>query len=365
LIYPYFSELNTSVMKVLFVLVATASLLTATEQVQAQNNGDIRLVNNNQITIDISGRLEIFIDGKWGTICGNSGTDLQAVADTACRQLGLTEASIVFGSGTVTQLGFPVAPKSTPIHFGSIDCGSSDSDDTCSTDYSQHVLRCAVDANVDTTACTHDEDIAINCFRSSITSHPYQSQVALLPVGDQRHPPKLNLSRSSGGLVLDNTSKYGLVCVEGFDKSAADTACRQLGYTNANYFNTSLQPLKQTFWDAGLNCKSQSHSCLNNCFSKTPTNHTSCTKLVYLSCEFDLSHKNAESAGSPRLCDATVDDKCKPDIEEYTITVPIIVVVVIIVAILAVCATCITLCVCCFMPGCPIHRKRSGYQSVN
>jgi hypothetical protein len=348
-------------MTVLLVLVATASLLTIA---QAQSSGDIRLVSNGQDTF--GGRLEVFVDGKWGTICGNSGTDLQAVADTACRQLGLTEASIFEGSGTVTQLGFPVAPKGTPIHFGSVNCGSSASDGSCSNDYYQHVLRCAVDANVDnTTACTHDEDIAIKCLPSDITSRPYQSQVALLPVGDQQHPH--NLSLSSGGLVifLDSSSKYGLVCGEGFDKSAADTACRQLGYTNANYFNTSLQTTKQTFWDAGLNCKSQSHSCLNNCFSKTPTNHTSCTTLVNLSCEFDLSLKNTKSAGSPRLCDATVDANCKPHVEEHTSTVAIIVVVVVIVAILAACTTCITLLVCCLVPGCLIHRKRSGYQSVN
>ena len=124
----------------------------------------------------------------------------------------------------------------------------------------QHVLRCAVDAKVDTTTCTHNEDIAIRCLPKDITSRPYKSQVVLFPIGDPHHPR--NLSVSSGGLViyLDNTSKYGLVCGEGFDRSAADTSCRQLGYTNANYFNTSLHTTKQTFWDAGLNCKSQSRA---------------------------------------------------------------------------------------------------------
>ena len=348
---------------VLLVTVAAASLLAM--EVQAQNNGDIRLVNYWRDDFSAySGRLEIFIDGKWGTICGNSSTDLQAVADTACRQLQSTEASLFEGSGTVIQLGFPVAPESTPIHFGSIDCGSSAADDTCSTNYYQHVLRCAVDANIDTTACTHNEDIAINCMYDDIRSHPYKSQVALFPVRGQHHPR--NLSLSSGGLVicLDSTSKFEVICGEGFDKSAADTACRQLGYTNANYFNTSLHT-KNLTWDAGLNCKSQSHSCLKNCFSKIPTNQTSCTNLVYLGCEFDLSHKNAEASGSPRLCDAAVDNNCKPHIEEYTVTIPTIVVVVVIVAILAACASCITLLVCCLVPGCLIHRKRTGYQSVN
>ena len=155
-------------------------------------------------------------------------------------------------------------------------------------------------------------------------------------------------------------------CGKDFNKNAADTACRQLGYTNANHFNTSLHgATNQTYWDAGLNCKSQSHSCLKNCFSKMPTNHTSCTNLVYLSCEFDLSRKDKKSAGSPRLCDATVNDNCKPDVEEDSISVPTVIVVLVVVALLAGCATCITLLICYFVPGCLIHRKRSGYKSID
>ena len=195
------------------------------------------------------------------------------------------------------------------------------------------------------------------CSSDNIFNSPYESQVALFALGDQQH---FNLSLSSGALVmyLDNPNKTGLVCGEGFDKNAADTACRQLGYTNANHFNTSLQITNLTFWDAGLNCKSQSHSCLNSCFSKTPNSQTSCTNLVYLNCEFDLSHKEAETAGSPRLCDATVDNNCHPHNEADTATIAIIVVVVVFVVILSVCVTCITLLVCCFVPGCLIHRKR-------
>ena len=65
------------------ILVVVVSLLVA--DVQAQNNGDIRLVNNVNNAIDaFRGRLEVFINGEWGTICGKSGTDFQAVANTAC-----------------------------------------------------------------------------------------------------------------------------------------------------------------------------------------------------------------------------------------------------------------------------------------
>ena len=343
------------------ILVVAVSLLAT--NIQAQNNGDIRLVNSVNNAIDaFQGRLEVFIDGKWGTVCGKSGTNFQAVANIACRQLRSKEALFY---GTVTQLGFPVATDTTPIHFGSINCPSTSLDSVCSTDYYQHLLRCTVDTNVDTTTCTRGKDIGVVCLNEAITLNAYESQVAIYGVKGENHP--LNISLSSGilGIFFYKSSKPGLVCGKGFDKNAADTACRQLGYTNANYFNTSLQTTNLTLWDAGLKCKSRSHSCLSDCFSKTPNNHTSCTNLVSLSCEFDLSRKDTESAGSPRLCDATVDDNCKPHIEGYTAVVSIIIVVVVILAILAACTICITLLVCCLVPGCLIHRKRSGYQSVN
>ena len=349
---------------VLLVIVAAASLLPT--KVRAQNNGDIRLVNHwrDDLSAYSSGRLEVFINGQWGTICGKHIT--KTVAEAACRQLGFVPDETV-DYGTVTERGFPVANNSTPIHFGSIDCGSSTSslNDFCSTNYLQHVLRCAVDTKVNVTACTHRNDIGVSCPTARIIMDPYKGQPAIFR---SRQSPNISLSSGVLGIFFEksNISKPTLLCGKGFDENAANTACRQLGYTNANYFNTSLPTMKHTFWDAGLNCKSQSHSCLNNCFSKTPTNQTSCTNWVFLSCEFDLSLKNTEASGSPRLCDAAVDDSCKPfHIEEYTVTISIVIAVVIIVAILVACASCITLLVCCLVPGCLIHRKRTGYQSIN
>ena len=349
---------------------AAASLLA--KDVRVQNNGDIRLVNH-WGDDDHSGRLEIFIDGHWGTICGKNGTNFKSVAETACRQLGFDVSLLPF-YGTVTEQGYPIANNSTKIHFGSINCGSSTSsifDNYCSTNYHQHVLRCAVDTKVNETACTHRNDIGVSCSSIWIIENPYKGQLFLH--GTKNHPRSPNVSLSSGvlGILFEkpnyNIRKPALVCGKDFDESEADTACRQLGYTNANHLNTPLlnQTTNYTIWDTGLNCKSQSHSCLNNCFSKTPTNHTSCKNLVNLSCEFDLSHKNTEASGSPRLCDAAVDDSCKPHVEEHTVTIAIIIVVVVIVAILVACALCITLLVCCLVPGCPIHRKRTGYQSIN
>ena len=50
----------------------------------AQQNGDIRLSNGTQT----KGRLEVFLGGKWGTVCYDSSQSQLGVAQVACRQLG-------------------------------------------------------------------------------------------------------------------------------------------------------------------------------------------------------------------------------------------------------------------------------------
>ena len=60
----------------------------------AQRNGDVRLarglISNSTY---LSGRLEIFINGHWGTVCDDSfGTN---DANVACRQLGFMGANSV------------------------------------------------------------------------------------------------------------------------------------------------------------------------------------------------------------------------------------------------------------------------------
>ena len=122
------------------------------------------------------------------------------------------------------------------FNFGSINCSSSTSlNGVCSIDYYQHVLHCAVDTKVDATSCTHSHDIGASCSIERTTSNPYKSQVALSNVGGQHH-----LSPSSGALTIlfDKPNKPVLVCGEGFNKNATDTACRQLGHTNAITIST-------------------------------------------------------------------------------------------------------------------------------
>ena len=56
------------------------------------NNGDLRLAQGSSTSSSFTaGRLEVFINGEWGTICGD-GFGL-AEGNVACQQLGFSRAS--------------------------------------------------------------------------------------------------------------------------------------------------------------------------------------------------------------------------------------------------------------------------------
>ena len=58
----------------------------------AARSGELRLVQNgNSSSSNVRGRLEIYYNGRWGTVCD----DLWSSTNTrvACRQLGLSTAS--------------------------------------------------------------------------------------------------------------------------------------------------------------------------------------------------------------------------------------------------------------------------------
>lgn len=58
------------------------------------------LIDNVEYSVGNPGRLEILLNGKWGTVCGQN-FDLYE-ADLACKQLGYLYADRV---GTVSELG--------------------------------------------------------------------------------------------------------------------------------------------------------------------------------------------------------------------------------------------------------------------
>ena len=60
----------------------------------------------------------------------------------------------------------------------------------------------------------------------SLWSQPYEGQVRLVHMNS-------SISRSSGRVEVFQGQEWGTVCNQQFNQAAADTVCRQLGYTNA------------------------------------------------------------------------------------------------------------------------------------
>lgn len=269
----------------------------------SQSNGDVRLVGGRN---HYEGRLEIFLKGTWGTFCGADNTRFtRGAAEAACKQLGYFD-EIEYGS--INNLNFPKASANTPMHIGLADC-----------DYrfalgELHILRCNISEDV-SSACSQDTAIGVRCEHVSrwIPSQSYNTAVRLSNTTEYT---------SSGVLEIYLNKVWGNVCASGtgaggnkFDQHAADSVCRQMGYTNAVRYRTDSPSSQSTVWLDGVTCGSRtSCSCLNQCFSPIPTTpFTQCSaanSFVFIQCTFDLSLKGSATAGNSLLCGESTGGKC-------------------------------------------------------
>jgi len=93
----------------------------------------------------MSGRLEIYLNGQWGTVCIDSWGQVEA--DVACRQLGYIDA---LGFGRSIDEGFAVGRGQ--IWLDNVVCSSS----------SSSILSCS-HSSIGVHNCIHDEDVALHC----------------------------------------------------------------------------------------------------------------------------------------------------------------------------------------------------------
>uniref|UniRef100_A0A3P8VNK2 Galectin 3 binding protein n=1 Tax=Cynoglossus semilaevis TaxID=244447 RepID=A0A3P8VNK2_CYNSE len=110
------------------------------ENIAAPKEGDVRLAGSRSSS---EGRVEVYHDGRWGTVC-DDGWDI-AEAQVVCRQLRFSGAKGV-------QVGQPYGEATGPIWMDDMICQGTE----------KHLLNCAF-KSWGVTDCTHKEDVGIIC----------------------------------------------------------------------------------------------------------------------------------------------------------------------------------------------------------
>ena len=124
----------------------------ATDKVWAE--GDIRLQEGAN---SLEGRLEIYHEGQWGTVCNDGFTDGEAAV--ACRELGYGY-SVVLGSVPYT------GTENRPVWLGQVAC-----------DGAENTFAACYHNGFGVHNCRHREDIGIRCSNTLILHEPVSVDV--------------------------------------------------------------------------------------------------------------------------------------------------------------------------------------------
>ncbi|NWT72188.1 NETR protein, partial [Prunella himalayana] len=153
------------------------------------------------------GRVEVYHDGKWGTICDDQWDDRDA--EVVCRQLGL--------SGTPKALSWAhYGQGSGPILLDEVQCSGNElSLDQCKkSDWGQQ-------------NCDHIEDAGVSCDPFTVLPFPSPPSPTLaegmLRLAGGRSP-------SEGRVEVYYNGDWGTVCDDGWTDLGAQVVCRQLGF---------------------------------------------------------------------------------------------------------------------------------------
>jgi deleted-in-malignant-brain-tumors protein 1 len=156
----------------------------------------VRLVNDNNTSpgSQYTGRLEVFADGQWGTVCNQSWSYQDTVV--VCKLLGFASALQFYTAGITS-------PGTGPIKYSNVVCSGS-----------EYSLSACQHSN-SSDDCTHAYDVGVTCSDS----------FGVRLVGSERE--------NEGRVEVYHSDIWGTICDDFWSLADAVVVCKQLGYPTA------------------------------------------------------------------------------------------------------------------------------------
>ncbi|XP_072351098.1 scavenger receptor cysteine-rich domain-containing protein DMBT1-like, partial [Scyliorhinus torazame] len=174
---------------------------------------ELRLANGDH---RCEGRVEIFHNGSWGTVC--SDILRRSDAEVICKQLQCgSVVSIQYGSGKFGE-------GTGPIRLNEMGC----------TSHERSIWQCGSDSQ-DEPGCSHRDDASVVCSGANVTKEPLHSSMASPRESDLRYHLRLvnGNTNCSGRVEILYNKLWGTVCDDSWDMADASVVCRQLACGSA------------------------------------------------------------------------------------------------------------------------------------
>ncbi|XP_033115361.1 neurotrypsin-like [Anneissia japonica] len=234
--------------------------------------GSVRLVGGIKTS---RGILEVNIDGRWGTVCGESwGKD---EAQVVCRQLGYKGVEEYRQSRYLYQIG---NTESHPINIQTVDCTKELSKITYCTISTDSWGSCGQD---------HTSDVALSCIPSE--DDPVDGELRLVGGTD-----------SEGILEIFVDYEWRTICDNYWYQDEGDAACKQLGYDYASDYSAYTNG-----FDTSQASQLQIYDSTFDCYLGTETSLSECTQSYYGTCGYDfVALKCSYNSGAGAILGAIV-----------------------------------------------------------
>lgn len=199
-------------------------------------NGSIRLVDGTTPSRS-SGRVEVYNEGKWGTICDNS-FDIDA-GNTVCKALGFSGGAAQVHSGAS-----PFGPGTGDILFDELWCPTNAGDINSKSRYPYviaDIADCEWRRSADIASCTNDQDAGVTCVEDGVFK---------LAEGNPGTEPE-------GRVEVFYSGRWGTVCDDFFGSDEANMVCRSLGYDGSSkvYQRAHFGQGSHRIWLTRLECQ--------------------------------------------------------------------------------------------------------------